>query len=114
MKITRLLLILLTPIYGVSCTNSSNCENKKPISDKNPTNSKISQRKEKSRNKNEFFALDVREKQILKNQTLLPSYGSENNHATCWIESVSFRDLNSDSLTDIIVIGKCGANSGNI
>lgn len=27
----------------------------------------------------------------------------------CWIEAVSFQDLNSDGLTDIIVVGKCSA-----
>lgn len=30
----------------------------------------------------------------------------------CWVEAVSFQDLNNDNLTDIIVVGKCGAKSG--
>ena len=30
----------------------------------------------------------------------------------CWVEAVSFQDLNTDNLTDIIVVGKCGAKSG--
>ena len=30
----------------------------------------------------------------------------------CWVEAVSFQDLNGDNLTDIIVVGKCGAKSG--
>ncbi len=34
--------------------------------------------------------------------------------ATCWITTVSFKDLNDDGLMDIIVIGKCGAKSGEI
>lgn len=29
----------------------------------------------------------------------------------CWVEAVSFQDLNADSLTDIIVVGKCSAKS---
>lgn len=29
----------------------------------------------------------------------------------CWIEAVSFQDLNNDTLTDIIVLGKCSAKS---
>lgn len=32
--------------------------------------------------------------------------------ATCWVIAVGFRDLNGDSLTDIIIVGKCGAKSG--
>ena len=27
----------------------------------------------------------------------------------CWVESVSFEDLNKDDLKDIIIVGKCGA-----
>jgi hypothetical protein len=34
--------------------------------------------------------------------------------ATCYVEAVSFQDLNEDKLTDIIVAGKCGAKSGEI
>ena len=34
--------------------------------------------------------------------------------ATCWVEAVSFQDLNADELQDIIVVGKCGAKSGVI
>jgi len=34
--------------------------------------------------------------------------------ATCWVEAVSFQDLNADKLTDIIVVGQCGAKSGPI
>ena len=34
--------------------------------------------------------------------------------ATCWVEAVSFQDLNADQLTDIIVVGQCGAKSGPI
>jgi hypothetical protein len=30
----------------------------------------------------------------------------------CWVEAVSFQDLNGDNLIDIIVVGKCGAKSG--
>ena len=30
----------------------------------------------------------------------------------CWVEAVSFQDLNGDNLTDIIVVGKCGGKSG--
>jgi hypothetical protein len=30
----------------------------------------------------------------------------------CWVDAVSFQDLNGDNLTDIIVVGKCGAKSG--
>lgn len=29
----------------------------------------------------------------------------------CWIEAVSFQDLNGDSLTDVIVVGKCSAKA---
>lgn len=29
----------------------------------------------------------------------------------CWIEAVSFQDLNSDGLTDIIAVGKCSAKT---
>lgn len=29
----------------------------------------------------------------------------------CWVEAVSFQDLNADALTDIIVVGKCSAKS---
>jgi hypothetical protein len=29
----------------------------------------------------------------------------------CWVEAVSFQDLNADSLTDIIVAGKCSAKA---
>ncbi|NNE99791.1 MAG: hypothetical protein HKN25_12290 [Pyrinomonadaceae bacterium] len=34
--------------------------------------------------------------------------------ATCWVEAVSFQDLNADKLVDIIVVGKCGAKSGDM
>lgn len=30
----------------------------------------------------------------------------------CRVDAVSFQDLNGDNLTDIIVVGKCGAKSG--
>ena len=29
----------------------------------------------------------------------------------CWVEAVSFQDLNNDNLTDIIVVGKCSAKT---
>ena len=29
----------------------------------------------------------------------------------CWVDAVSFQDLNADSLTDIIVVGKCSAKA---
>ncbi len=29
----------------------------------------------------------------------------------CWVESVSFQDLNGDALVDVIVIGKCSARA---
>jgi hypothetical protein len=29
----------------------------------------------------------------------------------CWVEAVAFQDLNSDALTDIIVVGKCSAKT---
>ena len=29
----------------------------------------------------------------------------------CWVEAVSFQDLNGDKLTDIIVVGKCSAKT---
>lgn len=29
----------------------------------------------------------------------------------CWVEAVSFQDLNTDNLTDIIVVGKCSAKT---
>lgn len=32
--------------------------------------------------------------------------------ATCWIEAVSFVDLNDDELKDIVVAGMCGAKAG--
>lgn len=32
-------------------------------------------------------------------------------NATCWVDGVSFEDVNNDKLKDIIVIGKCGAKS---
>lgn len=31
----------------------------------------------------------------------------------CWVDAVSFQDLNGDSLTDIIVVGKCSGKSGS-
>ncbi len=31
----------------------------------------------------------------------------------CWVEAVSFQDLNGDNLTDIIVVGKCSGKSGS-
>ena len=30
----------------------------------------------------------------------------------CWVEAVAFQDVNADNLTDILVVGKCGAKSG--
>lgn len=32
-------------------------------------------------------------------------------NATCWVDAVSFEDVNKDQLRDIIVVGKCGAKS---
>jgi hypothetical protein len=29
----------------------------------------------------------------------------------CWVEAVAFQDLNTDGLTDIIVVGKCSAKT---
>lgn len=29
----------------------------------------------------------------------------------CWVDAVGFQDLNSDSLTDVIVVGKCSAKT---
>lgn len=34
--------------------------------------------------------------------------------ATCYVEAVAFEDLNGDNLQDIIVVGKCGAKSGEL
>lgn len=31
----------------------------------------------------------------------------------CWVEAVAFQDVNSDKLTDVIVVGKCGGKSGS-
>ena len=31
----------------------------------------------------------------------------------CWVDAVSFQDLNNDNLTDIIVVGKCSGKSGS-
>ena len=36
------------------------------------------------------------------------------NAAGCWVEDVSFQDLTEDGLTDVIVMGMCGAKSGDI
>lgn len=33
-------------------------------------------------------------------------------NTSCWVDAVSFEDLNNDQLTDIIVVGKCGAKMG--
>jgi len=33
--------------------------------------------------------------------------------ATCWVDAVSFEDLNGDNLKDITVAGKCGAKMGD-
>jgi hypothetical protein len=33
-------------------------------------------------------------------------------NASCWVDAVTFEDINADRLKDIIVIGKCGAKSG--
>lgn len=32
-------------------------------------------------------------------------------NATCWVDAVSFEDVNKDQLKDVIVVGKCGAKS---
>lgn len=32
-------------------------------------------------------------------------------NALCWVDAVSFEDVNADQLKDIIVVGKCGAKS---
>lgn len=29
----------------------------------------------------------------------------------CWVEAVAFQDVNGDSLTDVVVVGKCSAKS---
>ena len=29
----------------------------------------------------------------------------------CWVEGVSFQDLDADALTDVIVVGKCSGKS---
>jgi hypothetical protein len=34
-------------------------------------------------------------------------------NAGCWIDAVSFEDLNNDQLKDIIIVGKCGAKMGD-
>lgn len=34
--------------------------------------------------------------------------------ATCWVEAVAFEDLNADDLKDVIVVGKCGAKTGEL
>lgn len=39
-------------------------------------------------------------------------FPSQLNGATCWVEAVSFVDLNEDELKDIIVAGMCGAKAG--
>ncbi len=31
----------------------------------------------------------------------------------CWVDAVSFQDLNGDNLTDIIIVGKCSGKSGS-
>ena len=36
------------------------------------------------------------------------------NSATCFVEAVAFEDLNKDNLQDIIIVGKCGAKSGEL
>lgn len=33
-------------------------------------------------------------------------------NTSCWIASVAFEDVNDDELTDVMIIGKCGAKSG--
>jgi len=33
-------------------------------------------------------------------------------NTSCWVDGVAFEDLNNDRLTDIIVVGKCGAKMG--
>jgi hypothetical protein len=30
----------------------------------------------------------------------------------CWVRAVAFEDINGDRLTDVIVVGKCGAKTG--
>ena len=32
---------------------------------------------------------------------------------SCWVVAVAFQDLNADRLTDVIVVGKCGAKMGD-
>ncbi|HYP50239.1 MAG TPA: hypothetical protein VEQ34_04800 [Pyrinomonadaceae bacterium] len=39
-------------------------------------------------------------------------FPSQLNGSTCWVEAVSFVDLNEDELKDIIVAGMCGAKAG--
>lgn len=34
-------------------------------------------------------------------------------NAGCWIDAVSFEDVNNDQLKDIIIVGKCGAKMGD-
>ncbi len=36
------------------------------------------------------------------------------NAATCWVNAVGFEDVNNDGLTDVIVVGQCGAKSDDI
>lgn len=33
-------------------------------------------------------------------------------NVTCWVDAVSFEDLNNDQLKDIVIVGKCGEKSG--
>jgi hypothetical protein len=34
-------------------------------------------------------------------------------NTTCWVNSVTFEDLNNDQLKDVIVVGKCGEKGGS-
>jgi hypothetical protein len=50
---------------------------------------------------------------IYKNGKKVFDFPERFNGATfgCWVDAVSFADVNSDGRTDIIVVGKCSAKS---
>lgn len=50
---------------------------------------------------------------IYKNGREIFSFPEQFNggNASCWVDAVSFEDVNADQLKDIIVAGKCGAKS---
>lgn len=49
---------------------------------------------------------------IYRNGKPVFEFPSQLNGATCWVDAVSFVDLNRDQLKDIIIVGMCGAKAG--